>query len=88
MEGEQTMLMIAQIRKEHCITQKQLAEASGLNVRWIQKLESGQINIENVTLLNIVRLLKGLNKLCTSTAVQEDYGSLISAYVVVRELLK
>ena len=82
------MLMIAQIRKEHCITQKQLAEASGLNVRWIQKLESGQINIENVTLLNIVRLLKGLNKLCTSTDVQEDYGSLISAYVVVRELLK
>ena len=82
------MLMIAQIRKEHCITQKQLAEASGLNVRWIQKLESGQINIENVTLLNIVRLLKGLNKLCTSTAVEEDYGSLISADVVVRELLK
>ena len=82
------MLMIAKIRKENGITQKQLAEASGLNVRWIQKLESGQINMENVTLLNIVRLLKGLNLLCTSTDVDEDYQSLRSAYVVVRELLK
>ncbi|GFI66303.1 hypothetical protein IMSAG185_01918 [Lachnospiraceae bacterium] len=82
------MLMIAKIRKENGITQKQLAEASGLNVRWIQKLESGQINMENVTLLNIVRLLKGLNLLCTSTDVEEDYQSLRSAYVVVRELLK
>ena len=82
------MLMIAKIRKENGITQKQLAEASGLNVRWIQKLESGQINMENVTLLNIVRLLKGLNLLCTSTGVEEDYQSLRSAYVVVRELLK
>ena len=82
------MLMIAKIRKENGITQKQLAEASGLNVRWIQKLESGQINMENVTLLNIVRLLKGLNLLCTSTDVEEDYQSFRSAYVVVRELLK
>lgn len=82
------MLMIAKMRKENGITQKQLAEASGLNVRWIQKLESGEINIENVTLINIVRLLKGLNCLCTSTDVEEDYQSLRSAYVVVRELLK
>lgn len=81
-------MLIAEVRKEHCITQAQLAEASGLNIRWIQKLESGEINIENVTLKNIVRLLKGLNHLCPSAAVEEDYSTLISAYVAVRELLK
>ena len=81
-------MLIAEVRKEHCITQAQLAEASGLNIRWIQKLESGEINIENVTLKNIVRLLKGLNKLCPSAAVEKDYFCLLSALEAVQQLLK
>ncbi len=83
------MLMIAQIRKENCITQAQLAEASGLNVRWIQKLESGQINIGNVTLRNVVRLLRGLYCLCPhSTALERDYELIMTAFGTVSELLK
>lgn len=83
------MLMIAKIRKENCITQAQLAEASGLNIRWIQKVEAGEINIENISLKNILRLLKGLESLCPpSQALEEDYATIRSAYIVVRELLK
>lgn len=83
------MLMIAKIREENCITQAQLAEASGLNIRWIQKVESGEINIENITLKNICCLLKGLEYLCPpSQPLTEDFSTIRSAYIVVRELLK
>lgn len=83
------MLMISKIRKENCITQAQLAEASGLNIRWIQKVESGEINIENISLKNIFCLLKGLENLCPpSQRLSEDFTTIRSAYIVVRELLK
>ena len=42
------------------LTQKQLAEASGVNIRQIQKIESGEIQIGNVTLQNAARLASAL----------------------------
>lgn len=83
------MLMIAKIREENCITQAQLAEASGLDICDIQKVESGDIGIENIPLKTIVLLLKGLDYLCPASApLSEDFATVRSAYIVTRELLK
>lgn len=83
------MLMIGKIREENCITQEQLAQESGLDVDWIQKLESGEINIKDVTIVDFARLLRGLNNLCPSgSKIEEDYATLMTAYAAMRELLK
>lgn len=42
------------------MTQRQLAEASQINVRQIQKIESGEIRTENLTLGNVLRLSAAL----------------------------
>ncbi len=42
------------------LTQRQLSEASGVNIRQIQKIESGEIKPENVSLSNAVRLADAL----------------------------
>lgn len=81
------MLQIKKIREENNITQQQLSEASGLNLRWIQKLESGEINIENVTVKNFALLLKGLNALVRDDIISDDFLAVKNAYVVIRELL-
>ena len=57
------MLELKKVRCEFGVTQKELASASGLDVRWIQKLESGEINIENITVKKFFRLSKGLSSL-------------------------
>ena len=82
------MLQVKKIRKQYNITQQQLADASGLNIRWIQKIESGETNLENITLKNAALLLKGLSELIPDDDVSNDFSTLRSAYVVVRELLK
>ena len=86
------MSTIKELRKEKNITQSQLAEACGLNVRWIQKLENGEIDIENITLKNAALLFKGFDALGIEVGKQlegmEDYSILRSAYIIVRELLK
>ena len=43
------MVDIKEWRQEYGVTQQALADASGLDVRWIQKVEAGDINIQNVT---------------------------------------
>ena len=42
------------------LTQKQLAEAAGVNIRQIQKIEAGEIQMGNVTLQNAARLAAAL----------------------------
>ena len=42
------------------LTQKQLAAAAGVNIRQIQKIEAGEIQIGNVTLQNAARLAEAL----------------------------
>lgn len=39
-------------RSEKGLTQKQLADATGINIRQIQKYESGEYSVENMTLKN------------------------------------
>lgn len=42
------------------MTQKELAEKSGINVRQIQKYESGEYDIGNMTLRNAISLARAL----------------------------
>lgn len=43
------MVKIKEWRQGLGITQKALADAAGLDIRWVQKLEAGEIDIQNVT---------------------------------------
>lgn len=47
---------IRELRTGKGLTQKTLAAVSGMNIRQIQKLEAGEIQIGNVTLANAKRL--------------------------------
>lgn len=51
---------IKEMRKERGLTQKQLAEQIGVNVRWVQKLEAGETKLENITFLNAIKLIRAL----------------------------
>ena len=42
-------MQVKELRQEIGVTQKRLAETSELDFRWIQKVESGVINMENIT---------------------------------------
>ena len=45
---------VKELRKRQGLTQKQLAEQIGVNIRWVQKLEAGEIKLENITFLNAI----------------------------------
>lgn len=47
-------------RKKSGMTQKQLADASGVNVRQIQKVESGEIKLRNASAANVLALADAL----------------------------
>ena len=49
-----------ELRAAAGLTQAQLAEAAGINVRQIQKIESGEISLVNVTLGNALKLAQAL----------------------------
>ena len=51
---------LKQLRVEAGLTQGKLAEAAQINLRQIQKIEAGEIRLENVTLANAARLAQGL----------------------------
>lgn len=57
------MVNIKEWRQEFGITQKALADASGLDIRWIQKVEAGDIDIRNVTVKRFAFLIKGISEL-------------------------
>ena len=51
---------IKEMRKDKGLTQKQLAEQIGVNIRWVQKLEAGDTKLENITFLNAIKLIRAL----------------------------
>ena len=53
-------MKIKEIRKSQGLTQKALAEKSGINIRQIQKYESGEYDIGNMTLKNAVSIADAL----------------------------
>jgi transcriptional regulator with XRE-family HTH domain len=52
---------IAELRAAAVLTQKGLADKAGLNIRHVQKLESGEIEISKMTLAVAVKLAEALN---------------------------
>ena len=70
-EGEKNM-DIKEMRKNKGITQKQLAEQIGANVRWVQKLEAGEIKLENITFLRAIKLILALTKYDDEKQVARD----------------
>lgn len=51
---------LKRLRIDAGLTQRQLAEAAGVNIRQVQKIEAGEIQIGNVTLQNAARLASAL----------------------------
>ena len=51
---------IKEIRKSQGLTQKALAEKAGINIRQIQKYESGEYDIGNMTLKNAISISDAL----------------------------
>ena len=86
------MVDIKEWRQEYGVTQQALADASGLDVRWIQKVESGDINIQNVTVKRFALLIKGMSSLSeqvnTSCKMQSQVKMINGTYKMVEKLLK
>lgn len=82
------MLRIKEIREKAGLTQQKLAELSGVDARWIRKLESGEISIENVTITNMLRLLKGLSDATDDDFVFDDFTTIKHAYIVTKSLIQ
>lgn len=84
------METVKELRKKAGMTQKQLADACGTNVRWIQKVESGEIHLENVTFLKAIRLIKVLyeNAYADDEVMQDCVAGVRSTYLMGRELLR
>ena len=53
-------MIVRDLRLKLGLTQKQLAAAAGLNSRQLQKIETGEIKLGNVTLANAARLASAL----------------------------
>lgn len=53
-------MIVKELRAAAGLTQAQLAEAAGINVRQVQKIECGEIRTENLTLGNAVKLAAAL----------------------------
>lgn len=52
---------IALLRRGLNMTQKQLADAAGVNIRLIQKVEYGEAKASNLTAKNLLAIAKSLN---------------------------
>lgn len=54
------MAKLRELRTANKMTQKQLADASGVNSRQIQRIENSECDMANVTLGNAVKLADAL----------------------------
>lgn len=54
------MSNLRKLRTEKNMTQKQLADASGVNSRQIQRIENGEGDMSNITLGNAIKLADAL----------------------------
>lgn len=59
-------------RQSGGLTQKQLADKTGINIRQIQKVEAGEIKVSNLTAANYIHLCRVL-RLDPQTQIMEGY---------------
>lgn len=86
------MVKIKEWRQGLGATQKALADASGLDIRWIQKLEAGDIDIQNVTVKRFSLLMKGISELSQQTPcpspIKTDIEIVYDIHEMVDKLLE
>lgn len=54
-------MTIKNARQSAGLTQKELADQANINIRQIQKIESGDIRLSNLTAANYIRLCQALS---------------------------
>ena len=54
------MSKLKKLRTAKNMTQKQLADGSGVNIRQIQRVENGDSDMSNITLVNAIKLADAL----------------------------
>jgi len=79
------MNSVAKKRIERGMTQKELADKIGADVRWVQKIEHGDISLENVTFLRGIKLLLALEGDDPDEAIQDCCGCVKTTYIMLRE---
>lgn len=73
------MATLKEIRKKLGMTQKELAEKAGINIRQLQKYESGEYSLENMT-IKTANLISGALECSVETLIklatqkEEEYG--------------
>lgn len=79
-------MMIKQARLKQMLTQKELAEKAGVNLSQIQKLESGQIKLENMTFKNAINILAALHPITDDDTNETLRRSINHVRLLVREV--
>lgn len=54
-------MTIKLVRQSAGLTQQQLADRTGINIRQVQKVEAGDIKLSNLTAANYLRLCRELS---------------------------
>ena len=77
------MAELKELRKFMNLTQKELAEKTGMNIRQIQKLEKGEIDVNNITAKNAQALSSALG-----CSVEDAKQSLKNGELDLHDLLR
>lgn len=80
------MKAIKKIRLDSGLTQKQVAEKAGLSVSWISRLENGQIDVEDIAVVSMFKLLKVYSDV--SQLSWDIFTDFKSAYLVLKSLIQ
>lgn len=80
-------MQVKELRQAIGVTQKKLAETSGLDLRWIQKVESGEISMENITVKRFFSLLRGIAQCADDCDENKQMQVIRDAYSSIEQLL-
>ena len=80
------MKAIKKMRLDSGLTQKQVAEKAGLSASWISRLENGQIDVEDITVVSMFKLLKAYSDV--SQLSRDIFTDFKSAYLVLKSLIQ
>lgn len=80
------MKAIKKMRLDSGLTQKQVAEKAGLSVSWISRLENGQIDVEDIAVVSMFKLLKVYSDV--SQLSWDIFTDFKSAYLVLKSLIQ
>lgn len=74
------MLKLKEVRLEKGLTQKQLADAVGMNIRTLQHYEQGSKIFDHARLDTLLKICLALNCKLTDVIENDEYIDLIQKY--------